>query len=89
MLRVGEPKGIMADTLLKAISEGGEEAVMTKYKQITTTADSSTYHIGQDRIWDALNKADQHKQAAQVLLVLPTKPRIISCGIKWFFLLKV
>ncbi len=69
ILRVDEPKGIMADTLLKAIKEGGEEAVMTKYKQITSMADSSTYHIGQDhlyRIWDVLSKADQHKQAAEV-----------------------
>lgn len=69
MLKVGEPKGIMADTLLNAIKDGGEEAVMAKYKQITTTADSSKYHSGQDhlyRIWDRLSKANKHVQAAEV-----------------------
>ena len=66
---VNEPKGIMADTLLKAIEIGGEKAVMEKYMQITTTTDSSKYHIGQDhlyRIWDKLSKANQHKKAAEV-----------------------
>ncbi|MDE5421367.1 FKBP-type peptidyl-prolyl cis-trans isomerase [Ancylomarina sp. DW003] len=69
MLKVGEPKGIMVDTLLKAIETGGEQAVMAKYTQITTTADSNKYHIGQDhlyRIWDKLSKANEHKKAAEV-----------------------
>ena len=66
---VNEPKGIMADTLLKAIEIGGEKAVMEKYIQITTTADSAKYHAGQDhlyRMWDKLSKANQHKKAAEV-----------------------
>jgi hypothetical protein len=66
---VNEPKGIMADTLLKAIEIGGEEAVMKKYMQITTTADSIKYHRGQDHLhhlWDKFNKDDEHKKAAEV-----------------------
>ena len=66
---VAEPKGIMADTLIKSIGIGGEKAVMDKYMQITTTADSSIYHKGQDhlyRLWDKFNRDDQHKKAAEV-----------------------
>ncbi len=69
MVKVGEHKGILADTLLKTLEFGDEEAVMEKYIQITTTSDSLKYHIGQDhlyRIWDKLSKADQHKQAAEI-----------------------
>jgi len=69
VVRVDEPKGIMADTLLKAIGIGGEKAVMEKYKEITTSADSNKYHLGQDhlyRMWDKLSKTDQHKKAAEV-----------------------
>ncbi|MGZ2371171.1 FKBP-type peptidyl-prolyl cis-trans isomerase [Ancylomarina sp. YFZ004] len=69
VVRVDEPKGIMADTLLKAIGIGGEKAVMEKFKEIATTADSNKYHIGQDhlyRLWDMLSKTDQHMKAAEV-----------------------
>ena len=69
MVKVGEAKGILADTLLKALEFGGEEAMMEKYVQITTTSDSLKYHVGQNhlyRIWDKLSKADEHKQAAEV-----------------------
>ena len=69
VVRVDKAKGIMADTLLKAIELGGEEAVMAKYRQITMTADSNKYHRGQDhlyRLWDKFNKDDEHKKAAEV-----------------------
>ncbi len=69
VLRVDEPKGIMADTLLKMIEMAGEKALMEKYNQITKTADSIKYHTGQDhfyRMWDKLSKANQHKKAAEV-----------------------
>ncbi|MCZ4694170.1 hypothetical protein DWB61_05310 [Ancylomarina euxinus] len=69
VVRVDEAKGVMADTLLKAIEIGGEKAVWEKYKEITETADSNKYHSGQDhlyRLWDKLSKADQHKKAAEV-----------------------
>ncbi len=69
VLRVDEPKGIMADTLLKAIEIGGEKAAMEKYKEITISSDSNKYHRGQDhlyRMWDKLSKTKQHKKAAEV-----------------------
>ena len=69
VLRVNAPKGIMADTLFKAIEQGGEKAVMAKYKQIMTTADSVKYHRGSDHfhhIWRKLTDDNQHKKAAEV-----------------------
>ena len=69
MVKVGEPKGILADTLLKTLVVGDEKAVMNQYMQITTTADSNKYHIGQAhlyRVWDKLCKANKHQKAAEV-----------------------
>jgi hypothetical protein len=69
MVKVGEPKGILADTLLATLEFGNEEAVMEKYMKITTTADSIKYHAGQDhlyRMWVKLSKANKHQKAAEV-----------------------
>lgn len=68
MVRVGEPKGILADTLLKTIDVADENAVMALYKQITTTADSNKYHTGKAHlysVWYRLNKAEKHWKAAE------------------------
>ncbi len=69
MVKVGEPKGILADTLLATLELGDEKAVMDQYIQITTTADSNKYHIGKEhlyRVWDKLSKSDKHRKAADV-----------------------
>jgi len=69
MMHVGEPKGILADTLLKTIEVTDEKAVMALYKQITTTADSNKFHMGKAHlysVWDKLSKDDKHQKAAEV-----------------------
>jgi len=69
MVKVGEPKGILADTLLATLEFGDEKAVMDQYIQITTTADSNKYHTGKAhlyRVWDKLSKANKHQKAAEM-----------------------
>lgn len=69
VVKVGEPKGILADTLFMTLQSSGMEDMMKRYKQITTTSDSSRYHRGNDQLYrlcDNLNKGGMHQKAAEV-----------------------
>jgi FKBP-type peptidyl-prolyl cis-trans isomerase len=65
VLHVSEPRLIVTDTLLKAISEGGVEQLDKTYQRITTT-DSAMYHKEPNawiNVWSQLMDAQDYENA--------------------------
>jgi len=64
--KVGEPKAFIADTLYTEIKNNGVESAMVRYKMITSSADSTKYHLNErqfSKLWRMLNEEDLNEEA--------------------------
>ena len=69
IVKVGEPKGILADTLFEIFETKGIKTMLEKYKHITSSKDSNMYYIQNDQLYSLnrkLNNESKYKEAADV-----------------------
>jgi len=66
IVHVGEPRLILADTLFHTLKNDGIKKMKSVYKHITTTKDSTLYHVGMDQLsslWKKLSRESLYKEA--------------------------
>lgn len=66
---VSEPKGILADTLLHIFKLKGLDACIEKYKTITTSIDSTLFHIQNDQLHRFCDKLSVQEKFEDVINV--------------------
>jgi len=69
VVKVGEPKGVLCDTLLNTLENRGVGKMIAEYNRIMSTNDSVNYHIEKDQLYglcNKLNRAGEYQQAADV-----------------------